>query len=145
MHLPNVSARIVETDKLARVRVKCRQVRPLVTVADDAAQRKIVVSVASTMLPGDDVVKLMWVQRFALRQTAVFASPLRPRSDTSPRARGRHAAERSSALSPDLRMMMRYSSLMSSSSSRCSASPNAPAWLSVSSLFIRTCARLETW
>lgn len=56
---PCVSARMVEADQLARILVKRRQVRPLVAVADDAAQREVILGIAASVLSRNDVIDLV--------------------------------------------------------------------------------------
>lgn len=84
VRFPRVPARMVEAHQFTRILIERRQVRTLVAVADDAAQREVVLGVAAAMLSRDDVVDLVRMQRLVLRQPAVLASPPCPRTYADP-------------------------------------------------------------
>jgi hypothetical protein len=63
---PHVSARMVKADQFTRILIERCQVRPLIAVTDDAAQREVVLSIGAAMLSRDGVVDLVRMQRLAL-------------------------------------------------------------------------------
>ncbi len=64
--LPPVSARMVKADQFTRILIERCQVRPLIAVTDDAAQREVVLGVGATVLSREDVVDLVRMQHLAL-------------------------------------------------------------------------------
>lgn len=81
MPAPLLPARVKQRRQRARVRVDAGDVRPLGTIAKEAAERQVILGRAAAVLLGKDVIDRKGDRRMGLRKLAIFAAMVRAFAD----------------------------------------------------------------
>lgn len=125
---PDVLSRVKERRQLSRGGIERAKVRSLVSVAEEAGERKVAFVGFAAMLAGDDVVWLVLLEGKGFREEAVLTARTGPLPDPAAQSgRDAHQASLSAPAAWALRSLTIFSIFSSSSSLRPSSADSRPA------------------